>query len=141
MRFWDSSAIVPLLIGESSSDHLLSLYRSDTVVLAWWGSSIECASAISRLEREGDIEPAAATQAFKRLQEFRDGWQEIQPIEFLRKQALRLLRVHPLKAADALQLAAAITATRNHSIPLDFVCLDTRLATAAEREGFQVIGP
>lgn len=59
--------------------------------------------------------------------------------EQLKDLAKRLLRVHPLRTADALQLAAALV-YRAEGSPLDFVCLDERLCSAAEREGFIVIG-
>ncbi|MGH8755746.1 MAG: hypothetical protein ACREU0_08000, partial [Burkholderiales bacterium] len=77
--------------------------------------------------------------AFRRLKELQRDWQEIQPIEVLRKHAIRLLRVHPISSADALQLAAAILASENQPSSLDFVCLDARLAMIAEREGFNVL--
>jgi hypothetical protein len=53
--------------------------------------------------------------------------------------ALRLLRNHPLRAADALQLAAALIASEETPQTLEFICLDDRLALAARREGFTVI--
>jgi predicted nucleic acid-binding protein len=59
----------------------------------------------------------------------------------VRQTAIRLLRVHPLRTADALQLAAAIAAAEDHPATLPFVTLDERLAQAAEREGFPVARP
>jgi hypothetical protein len=52
--------------------------------------------------------------------------------------AIRLLRVHALRAADALQLAAALVWA--DGVPSGSVLHthDRRLATAAEREGFEV---
>jgi hypothetical protein len=49
---------------------------------------------------------------------------------------MRLLRVHPLRAADSLQLAAAVVASEGDPGELPFVCLDEKLAQAASREGF-----
>ena len=107
MRFWDSSALVPLLVRQATSRKLRSLYRADTAVVAWWGSCVECESAISRLEREGLLKARAALAARRRLDLFAVTWQEVQPVDTLRDVARRLLRVHDLRAADALQLAAA----------------------------------
>jgi len=58
----------------------------------------------------------------------------------LRDAARRLLRVHDLRAADALQLAAALAAAEGRPMTLTLLCLDDRLGAAAEREGFPVLG-
>jgi predicted nucleic acid-binding protein len=117
-----------------------ALYRSDFGVLAWWGAQVECESAISRLERDGMLRGGSANRARGRLDRFAATWQEVQPSELLRDAARRLLRVHELRAADALQLAAASAASEGRPMTLTFVCLDERLAAAAEREGFPVLG-
>ena len=70
MKFWDSSAIVPLLIAEASTRHLLVLAAEDPAMLVWWGSEIECASALARLEREAAIDASAIVAAFSRLGQF-----------------------------------------------------------------------
>lgn len=138
MKYWDSSAIVPLLVEEQATTSLLNLYRRDSVILAWWGADVECVSALSRLERDGTLGVGEVTEALKRLQALRRSWQEVQPIEIVRETAKRLLRVHSLGAADSLQLAAALAVTQHRPSTLDFVCLDQRLAAAAQREGFNV---
>jgi hypothetical protein len=66
-------------------------------------------------------------------------WQEIVPADAIRTGAQRLLRVHPQRAADALQLAAAIAASEGDPETLAFVCLDDRLAETAAREGFSLV--
>jgi predicted nucleic acid-binding protein len=139
MKFWDSSAIVPLLIAETSSQRMQDLYSEDAVIVAWWATAVECAGAISRLEREESLDQRAVNEGFRRLTELQREWQEIEPSELLRSQAIRLLRVHQLRASDSLQLAAAIVTTNNRPKSMEFVCLDTRLILAAEREGFSVI--
>jgi uncharacterized protein len=116
-----------------------SLYRTDAGVLAWWGTRVECESAIARLERESKLRPRSASAARGRLERFAATWQEVQPSESLREDALRFLRVHDLRAADALQLAAGFAAAEGRPTTLAFVCLDKRLSTAAQREGFPVV--
>jgi len=116
-----------------------SLYRVDAGVLAGWGARVECESAISRLEREGLLHRRSAAAARGRLDRFAATWQEVQPSDLVRDDACRLLRVHDLRAADALQLAAGLAAAEGRPVTLAFVCLDERLAAAAEREGFPVI--
>jgi uncharacterized protein len=96
-------------------------------------------SALARLEREERLDASDLGDALARLDELAAGWIEIQPVQRVRQSALRLLRVHPLRAGDALQLAAAIAAAEDHPSTMPFVTLDERLALAAQREGFRVI--
>ena len=139
MRFWDSSAILPLLLPDPRTEALSDLLRDDPAVAAWWGTSVECASAIARLERERRLTEASVNTATARLAEASKGWTEVPPVERVRDQAARLLRIHPLRAADSLQLAAAIVLADFDPKALPFVTLDQQLASAARREGFEVL--
>lgn len=139
MRFWDASALVPLLVAEPSTRALQALAARDLDMLVWWGSPVECVSALARLEREAALDGVQARAAYDRLEELARGWHEIGPGEIVRETALRFLRVHPLRAADALQLAAAFVAAENRPSAMEVVTLDDRLAEAARKEGF-VIG-
>ncbi len=136
MRFWDSSALVPLFAAEPGTRSVQSLYRRDPEVVVWWGTLVECASAIARLERDGALAPADATESFARLDALAPSWMQIDPSDEIREAARRVLRVHPLRAADALQLAAALVAAERRPPTLAFVTLDARLREAASREGF-----
>lgn len=139
MRFWDASAIVPLLVSETSSRALQALAKQDSTMLVWWGSEVECASALARIERDGALDPRDAARVFERLRQLSGAWQEIEPSDVIRQAAIRFLRVHPLRAADALQLAAAYAAAEQRPASLDMVTLDERLAIAARKEGFVVL--
>lgn len=141
MRFWDSSAIVPLLVLEPSSDAVGAAYASDSGIVAWWATPIECASALARREREGELTADGTSSALVRLDVLRSAWAEVQPVDRVRAAAVRLLRTQPLRAGDALQLAAAIAAAEGHPETLPFVTLDAHLAQAASREGFPVVVP
>lgn len=141
MKFWDASAIVPLLMSEATTKALQRLAVDDPVMLVWWASEVECASAIARLERDGVLEAHASDQAFDRLRRLAHAWHEIDASDPIRETAVRLLRVHPLRAADALQLAAAYAAAERRPSSLEVVTLDDRLATAARKEGFVVTAP
>jgi predicted nucleic acid-binding protein len=138
VRFWDASAIVPLLVSESSSKRLLNLLEQDPVMVVWWGSPVECTSAIARHERDGKLPVADATTALERLRLLVDRWHEIQPLDPVRRTAQRLLRTHPLRSADSLQLAAAIHAAEGEPASMEFISLDDRLNEAASREGFRI---
>jgi uncharacterized protein len=136
MRFWDASAIVPLLMKEDATVRLRKLALADAAMLVWWGTEVECASAISRLERDGALDEAGAIDAFDRLHQLSGAWHEVEPSDPVREAAVRFLRVHPLRAADALQLAAAFIAAERRPPSLEVVTLDDRLAAAARKEGF-----
>jgi uncharacterized protein len=141
MKFWDTSAVVPLLIDEPSTPAVRKQLRDDPGLVVWWATSVECTSALARLERDGALDARLMAQAFARLDSLEVMWTEIQPGQQLRNHASRLLRVHWLRAADALQLAAAITAAEGNPHTLPMVVLDERLAVAAQREGFPVVTP
>ena len=136
MRFWDSSALVPLFVNQAATPAVNSLYRADRSIVVWWGTEVECASAVARLERQDSLPPAAARKAFARLDAASRRWFVVQPTDALREMARRLLRVHDLRSADALQLAAAVAAAEQRPPSLEVACLDGRLARAFEREGF-----
>lgn len=139
MRLWDGSAIVPLLAGEAETVAMTAVAADDPLMLVRWATPAECVSAIARLERERTLSGDAATAVLQRLDALAEGWHEIQPVEAARRTARRLLRVHPLRAADALQLAAAVVACEGDPSSLERVTLEERLADAARREGFAVL--
>ena len=136
MRYWDASGIVPLLVEQSQSREMEKLIEQDPDIVTWWGSSIECFSALMRLVREGRLNSSGAQAAERRLRELRKGWNEVLPTEACRRAAERMLRVHPLRTADAQQLAAALIASDNEPSMLEVVCLDQRLTEALRKEGF-----
>jgi len=136
LNYWDSSALVPLLVSEETSLKMRKHLVSDPEIATWWGSSIECISAIMRLVREGRFQENQVFLALRRLSQLKESWSEVQPGLLVRENAERLLRMHPLRAADSLQLAAAVVTSENRPNTLKFVCLDERLRNAAEKEGF-----
>lgn len=140
MRFWDASAIVPLLVAEPTRERLIALLDEDSEVLAWWGTPVEIASALARREREGLASADEVSVALVAAREFAESWHEIVPTDAVRRTAERLLRLHTLRTADSLQLAAALVAADHDPVALPMVCLDERLSQAARREGFVVIG-
>lgn len=138
MKFWDSSAILPLIVPEARSDSVLSILRKDPAIAVWWVTPVECASALARLTREERLDDAGSAAARKRLEEAAREWTEVPALERVRNQAMRLLRLHTISAADALQLAAAIVLSEHDPSTLPFVTLDQQLARAAELEGFEL---
>jgi len=139
MIFWDSSALVALLADEPESDSRRQQLRADSALAVWWCTPVECESAIQRRLREGSLAMTQARLARERLADLSSGWHEVAPVVAVRTLARRLLRTHPLRAADALQLAAALALMEAGLNELPFACSDSRLATAAEAEGLQVV--
>lgn len=140
MRFWDASALVTLLLREPRTAGVAALLEPDAEIAAWWGSPVECASAAARLRRDGALSVAEESRVLSSIDLLRSSCHEVQPGEELQRTAMRLLRVHALRAADALQLAAAITWAGTPPFEgAELVTLDERLAEAAALEGFQVL--
>jgi predicted nucleic acid-binding protein len=140
VRFWDTSALVPLLVDEAASGAARSALVDDPRIVVWWATTVECVSAVGRRERMEPASGAQAASAYATLERLTGEWTEMPPTEQLRDDARRLVRIHDLRAADAFQLAAARVAADGDPGTLPFVTLDERLALAASREGFPVLG-
>ena len=136
--FWDSSALVPLLLPEARSEVLTRLLAADGEPVIWWGTPLECQSAIQRRHRERPLPQPELTAASDRLRLIVQHTDSIAPSDDIRRRAARLLSFHPLRAADALQLAAALIWCEEQPHGETFVSLDDRLRDAALREGFAV---
>ena len=137
--FWDSSALVPLLVPELQSAVLSTLVADDKEATIWWGTPLECHSALHRRHREHPLAPAAMTGAIERIRTIVEHADTVSPSDELRRRAARLLAVHPLSAADALQLAAALVWCEEQPHAEGFVSLDSKLRDAAHKEGFSVL--
>jgi len=137
--FWDASALVPLCVQEAATRHARQHLRRFAPVV-WWGSLVEIHSAICRLRRAKEITDSGKTGAVARLQLLSRSWSEILPNDELREEATRALDQYLLRAADSLQIAAALIWCEGRSSRRSFICADRRLATAAEAAGFSVIG-
>jgi predicted nucleic acid-binding protein len=141
VRFWDSSALVPLVLEEPASVACRRALRADPVTAVWALTRTEVVSAIRRLERAGDLDAAGVATALGRIEARAARWTEVDALEPVRQRAERLLAVHPLRAADALQLGAALALFDDRPRGQFFLTRDTDLAGAAGREGFSVIVP
>ena len=135
MKFWDTSALVPLLIRENRTATATDELRSDGDILVWWGTEIECVAALARREREVGAVPAIQ-EGFRRLSSMARGWHVIEPTMAVKEASKRMLRVHPLRSQDAAQLAAAVVAHSQLGMPFPFLTFDEKLSLAAQREGF-----
>ena len=139
MKFWDSSAIIPLCLKEQMSETVKRLIKADEDIVVWWVTRVECLSALSRRRREGVLGNNSELKAKTLLSALSEEWSEVQPSEPVRQRAERLLAIHPLRSADAFQLAAALIWAQENPQGLEIVCLDQNLREAAYKEGFTIL--
>jgi uncharacterized protein len=139
MKFWDASAIVPLCLDEPWTLWFTQVLAEDPLMMVWWGSMVECWSAFARLRREGLFNTSDEEHAREIFARLATAWTEIVPSQAVRDHAAHTLQWHPLRAADGLQLAAALVWVQGQPIGQPFVCLEHRLRAAAQREGFLLL--
>src|SRR5437870_9747080 len=131
VTYWDASALVPLVLREATSARYRDL-AVETEIFTWWGSYLECTSAIVQLTRRGSP-PTQVAESYRMLEQLAGEWREIGASDKLRRAAARILKTHPLRTSDALQLGAAIVASGFEPNAARFVAEDKRLRHAAER--------
>ena len=139
MKFWDTSAVVPLCVSEPGSATVKSILTRDPSMIVWWATKTECVSALMRQTRDGSLRIEDERQARQVLGQLADAWIEVQASELLRGTAERLLAVHALRAADAFQLAAALHWCQRQTTNMEIVSFDARLREAGYREGFRLL--
>lgn len=140
MRFWDSSALVPVVFDEPTSAAMRRMAAEDDDAIVWTLSSVELLSALARVERSSqgldDLLGGVRRDALDLVRRCRP----VTQLDAVRQRAERLVSVHAISAADAIQLAAALVVSREQPETLEFVTLDKVLARAARLEGFPVVG-
>lgn len=92
MKFWDTSAIVPLCVQEPNSGTVREILIEDPSMVVWWGTRTECISALVRQVREGGLTPTDERTARHVLQTLMQTWTEMQPSETLCNETLRASR-------------------------------------------------
>ena len=138
MRYWDASALVPLVVAEPDSDSVRAWLSDDDHIVTWAWTRTEIIGAIERRTRDGVLSRAQRRETLGRFDRFADSWDEITDVLAVRARANALLARHPLRAADAGQLGTALLVDEQFAGALTFVCLDARLALAAEQEGLRI---
>lgn len=136
--FWDSSALIPLILPEARSSALTRAFNDDRHPVIWWVTPVECHHALTRVVREKRLGRDEARRAAERLRAVRSRTNEIAPSDDIRARAIHLLGAHGLRAADALQLAAALAWCEGQPQGEALVCADRRLQDAARHEGFDL---
>lgn len=133
--FWDSSALVPLCVRQSFTSRAIALYKTYDAVV-WWATPVEIAGALARLRRMKQLTPGDWGKASQLAGQLSHSWYVVQPSLAVRAKATQLVASHDLRAADALQLAAALEWCQNAPQGQVFLAADEKLREAAIQQGF-----
>ena len=133
--FWDASALVPLCVRQSITPRAIARYKSYDAIV-WWATPVEIASALARLVRMKQLASGDWTKARKLAKDLADSWSLIQPSNVLRSKAVQLVERYDLRAADSLQLAAALGWCEDAPQGRVFLTADQKLREAALLSGF-----
>jgi|ERR1017187_1573957 predicted nucleic acid-binding protein len=139
MRFWDASAVVPLVIEEPNTGVVSGWLDADPEMLLWGLTRVELVSAVERRAREGLLSIETRSAALRRIDRIANAAHEVTDLLAVRAKSMALLGRHALRAADAAQLGAALVVSDPAPGSLTVVVLDRKLAQAAAREGFDVL--
>ena len=140
MRFWDTSALLPLVVAERGTPRVERWIRSDPHVLVWTLTRVELLSALARRRRDDPGAARALAGARREVLAAWERWSEVTAVDVVRRHAERVVETYPLRAADALQIGAALVASEERPGTMEFVTFDRVQADAAGREGFRVLG-
>ncbi|MCC5844532.1 MAG: type II toxin-antitoxin system VapC family toxin [Verrucomicrobia bacterium] len=136
MTYWDSSALVTLFVEQAVSLKYRKIHARNPQVVTAWHAVPECASAFCRLRREGFLTETQLSEVLIRLQSQSAHWLILASGTRLEQVTLRVLRLHPLRAMDAIHLAAACLIRGETVSTMNFLSEDNRLLEAAAKEGF-----
>src|SRR5450755_4390742 len=137
LAFWDASALIPLCVRQDDTSRALAFYQLYDAVV-WWATPVEIASALARLLRMKELDPSAWNKARKHAKRLADSWSVIQPSDALRAKSIQLVDHYDLRAADSLQLAAALEWCEDAPQGRIFLTTDQKLRQAALLNGFDV---
>ncbi len=138
MLFWDTSALVPLLVNEDRSADARRVLREDSQVVTSAITPIEVSSALWRRRHAGILTLQDHERAERRFAQLSGRWTEVSHSTQVFEVAMRLLTRHSLRTLDAIQLGSALVIVQRLEF-LPFVTLDEKLAVAARAEGFPVL--
>ena len=108
VAFWDTSALVPVCCHQGNSLAARRLARQYRKQVVWWGTRIEARGAFFRLSREKDLSATELRHALANFAALRASQSVILPSDEVGDLAEAVLDDYALRAADALQLAAAL---------------------------------
>jgi predicted nucleic acid-binding protein len=142
MQFWDSSALLPLVVRQRPfSDRCRRAFGGEASRAIAFLARVECRSAIERLAREGILDTRARRRSLTKIDKLVAAFDIVTFSAEVEARALALLGRHPLRALGALQLGCAqgLAPRRATDTLPEFVCCDRKLAEAAAAEGFSLV--
>jgi uncharacterized protein len=137
MLYFDASALAKRYVREKGSVKVRRLLSSDLAATSRY-SAVEIASALARRMREGVLTDADRERALGALQEDMTAWVAVELTTEVVIRAQGLLRRHPLRAGDAVQLASCLHLQEALEDRIAMVAFDDRLVAAARRERIAV---
>jgi uncharacterized protein len=148
LYFFDSSALVKRYVQERGSAWVREVTAAAGGHLIHLSllTVAELASALARRQREGQLNGQARERLFGAfLLDCASTYLLLRIEEDVLEQAIMLLNRHPLRTADAIQVATAVLLS--DTLPLDpfgpvtIVSSDDRILQAAAREGLPIENP
>jgi predicted nucleic acid-binding protein len=121
-------------VRQSITPGAIALYKTYGAVV-WWTTPVEIASALARLVRMKQLNSSDWAKARKLAAALADAWSVIQPSDAVRAKAMQLVDRYDLRAADALQLAAALVWCEDVPQGRVFLTADQKLQEAAMLSG------
>lgn len=119
----------PLAVQEGRSADVQALARTDSNIVIWWGSPVECASAVQRRLRDGSLDQPTALQVAADLSRIFRSCNEVVPTDQVRSLAMQLLARRSLILR---RLFGKILRSRFPGVPAG---LDARLDAVASVQG------
>lgn len=132
--YLDASALAKRYVREEGSDIVARHLALTPCVVSRW-SEVEIVSALARRCREGAFPLAERDRAVDTLRSDLLALHVVEVSPAVTRIAAELLRRHPLRAGDAVQLASAVHLRDLLRAPVAFLAFDDRLTHAAAGEG------
>ncbi|HUP23399.1 MAG TPA: type II toxin-antitoxin system VapC family toxin [Thermoanaerobaculia bacterium] len=137
--FLDASALVKRYVEEDRSCVVREVFQVGVPVAISRQSIAEVATALCRRCRDGDLLPADRDAVLDALALDESTFHVVELTDDVTRESIQLLRRHPLRAGDAVQLASCVVLARELGTELRFVAFDDSLSRAARSEGLTVI--
>ncbi|MDD9370485.1 MAG: type II toxin-antitoxin system VapC family toxin [Acidimicrobiales bacterium] len=129
--YFDSSALVKLLVEEPGSDVAVALWDGCDAAFSSRLANPEVSAALAAAHRNHQLDDAQLRAAQRTWSRFWDSMRPVELSEIVEQHAARLVAAHALRGADAVHLASALTIT--DPSPL-LAAWDNRLRAGAAAE-------
>jgi predicted nucleic acid-binding protein len=138
IAYLDTSALVKLYVKENGSAAVRAACDRAEALATSRLSYVEAHTAAARRAREGNLSQKAKARFAENLERDWPRYVVVEVSEVVCRLAVELAGRHPLRAADALQLASALFLRESTRQPVLFLCFDERLVAAAQGEELAV---